>query len=212
MKKKVPDEELFILARLGDIRGEVELTSRYLEKRITLGRRAAPAYFDFIDSYEYNCIYYRAFLQSLSSYRIGGGPFLTYMEKVLFHEIARYLSRENSENGRFVHTSFDAPINSRSHTEPIFLHDVIQDDDPNNSPVAALEYAETLDNINRLPDYLTKNDLEFMRLIIEGYSLKEACEMKGVTAYKGRRSLALFQRFITEISDHRPPVKKMKRD
>lgn len=204
MEEFTTDEELILLMRLGSDTAESKLTCRYLDKRKYIGKRAAPNLIDFIDPYEYNSTYYRAFLQAVSSYRFGEGLFYTYLEKVLSHEMTKYCIKESVPSGRIKSVSMERRVNSRNENDPICLHDVVSsgDPDPINSPELYFDYAETLQELNKLPSYLKKKDMDFLTHIYRGFSFKEACTNCALGEKDGRRAIRLFKRFIEEIKNH----------
>lgn len=201
-KKNLKDEELLLLARLGDYEAEQLLMERYFKARFLHGRRASAGNFNSLTPLDYNGVFFKAYLNAVNTFRFGRVTFHNYLHMILGREINHQLmSSRQPENYGLKVVRLDTLINESNSDETTF-HDIVADEDPMNDPAAYVNYAESLAKLSKLPNNLDPRAIELAKLHREGMPITKAAKKLGVSLHQAKKMMDAFRKFVEDIITH----------
>ena len=201
-KKDLKDEELLLLARMGDTKAEQILLERYFLRRFIYGRRARPDLLTFLTPLDFNGAFFKAYLNAVSTYRFGFSTFHSYLQRILTHELNREVVNSlRMANYGYQQLRLDTLINE-SLSDDMTFHDIVPDDTPSNDPRIFLNYADSLARLSKLPPEIDQITLDLVHLRMEGFSFEEAAARLGLTIHGARKRLKSFRRFADMTLNH----------
>lgn len=207
-KKDLKDEELLLLARMGDSQAEQILLERYFKRRFIYGRRARPDFLHYLTPLDFNGVFFKVYLNAVSTYRFGFSTFHSYLQRILVHELNReVISSLRLASYGFQQLRLDTLINESLSDEMTF-HDIVPDDTPSNDPRIFLNYADSLARLSKLPPEIDQLTLDLVHLRIDGFSFEEAAAQLGLTIHGARKRLKSFREFADFTLNHGGKKKK----
>ena len=207
-KKHLKDEELLLLARMGDTEAEQILLERYFMRRFIYGRRARADFLHYLTPLDFNGVFFKAYLNAVSTYRFGFSTFHSYLQRILVHELNReVISSLRLASYGFQQLRLDTLINESLSDEMTF-HDIVPDDTPSNDPRIFLNYADSLAKLSRLPPDIDQLTIDLVRLRLDGFTFEEAASHLGLTTHGARMRIQNYRRFAEFTLNHGGKKKK----
>lgn len=195
---QLSDEELLLASRMGDYKAESVLAAKLYEDRqaacLFIARDASAV----LDDWGLNEAFFRAFVASLTGYRFQGVRFRTYFLGNLKHEIIRLATKKIKEQaGRGMEVSLDTPMECYEEESPSILADFVSTGDFMDDPRAFLDYAERLEQLNRLPPNADPLMLDVVRLISANYSMTDTAKICCIGVNRVKYLLSRYRRWAT---------------
>ncbi len=207
-KKTLKDEELLLLSRMGDAEAEQLLLERHFMRRFAHGRQARPDLLHRLTPLDYNGVFFKVYLNAVSTYRFGMTTFRGYLRRLLTHEIAKEIfGRMTLMDYGFQTLQLDTFVDESRSADTTF-HDVIPDETPANDPRVFLNYADSLAKLSRLPPDIDQLTIDLVRLRLDGFTFEEAASHLGLTTHGARMRIQNYRRFAEFTLNHGGKKKK----
>ena len=201
-KKLLKDEELLLLSRMGDTEAEQLLLERYFMRRFLHGKRAHPGLLYYLTPLDYNGVFFKVYLNAVTTYRFGIVTFRGYLQHILAHEI----NREVTSSFSFATYGYELvmldTLVDESRSDDTTFHDIVADDTPGSDPRIFLNYADSLARLKKLPPNIDEATLDLVRLRYEGFSLKEAAKQLGISLHGAKNRVKAFREFAEITLNH----------
>lgn len=177
----VSDESLLLLGRMGRESCRDLLAVRYYKNRHRLCHRASPAIMTILDEWEANEAFFRGYLDAEISYRFGRVSFASYALKCIRFALANAVDSKLSKTKTMVAFSLDAPqIDERGEETSLCMADIVQNTSAED-PRVFLDYAESLEMLNKLPKTINPMSLKIASGVCDGYKVSEIARALGIT-------------------------------
>ena len=172
------DEELLLLARMGNQKAETLFAERIFKDQMRQCRCVAAAACSKLDNWDINEAYFRAYTSAVAGYRFGSSRFMSYFMGILTHEIIHIMSKRMREQAQHGYVfSLDAVINDESESSCSCLSDFVASTDFMDDPKCFMIYAEELESIHDLPKNVDPLMLDVIRLVSSNYSIGETAKL-----------------------------------
>ena len=200
-KNNLADEELLLLARMGDHKAEVLFTERIFKDQARQCRTVAAAACSKLEPWDINEAYFKAFTSAVSGYRFGSNRFMSYFMGVLSHELIHIMSKRIREQACRGHLySLDAIVNDDAESCAT-LSDFVASTDFMDDPKSFMIYAEELESLHELPKNVDPLMLDAVRLITASYSIPETARLCGITENRVKYLLNRYRKWATKTLD-----------
>ena len=199
----VTDEQLFFRGQQGDQTAISILYNRYYHQRSTLGMLASPDTYPLLDEADAFDAFEEAFLRVLSRYERRRSSFRTFFMACFTTSIAD-LHRKNKSEMLLLHAANLEDIVAEKHGEPLYLHDIIPSGEIKDDPRAFFEYAEVMEELQKLPKEITPLALKAAKLvIIEGYTVSDAVRLLKVKRTRLSYLIHMYQEWARKVLHRR---------
>lgn len=177
----VSDESLLLLGRMGKDSCRDLLAIRYYKNRHRICHRASPSIMNILNEWEANEAFFRGYLDAEISYRFGRVSFAAYALKCIRFALANAVDSKLSKTKMMVAFSLDSPqIDEQGEETSLCMADIVQNTSPED-PRVFLDYAESLEMLNKLPKGVNPISLKIASGVCDGYKVSEIARELGIT-------------------------------
>ena len=204
----VTDEQLFSRGRKGDQFAISTLYNRYYQIRKQLGMLASPSCYAALDDSDAFDAFEEAFIKVLHHYSRKKSAFRTFFMKCFANTIASQIRKSKSALILFYAANMEEVI-AESYEETLCLHDVIPSREVYDDPRAFFEYAEMLEELEKLPGDITPTALRLAKLVIlQGYSVTDAAKKLRMKRTRASYLVHRYQAWARKVLPHREEEEK----
>lgn len=191
----LPDEELLLLFRDGDMKASFALNKRYFDKRSSLARLASPSLSPFFSNWDLNYVFFGTFSLTVERYEFGkNSQFLTYFLTVFRHELIKEAERTNIF-GRLSTLSLDEEIKSDLEGEGLPLGEIIAA--PKEDPMRYVDYLDECISKNDAKN-ISQDAVDVARLHLSGYSFSKISSICGFSKNQCRY---LYDKYLSYLRE-----------
>lgn len=191
------DESLLLLFRNGIVAARDVLTVRYFKDRKKHLKTVCPLYYDVLDDWDYNEIFFRCYLQAETTFAFGKGKFSSYFKIILSREVMKEVTKKLNEKRLLPTISFDSNIGEEGSL--CTLHDIVSSNCEDDDPKVFFSYCDTLTNLNKLPKGVNKIGIEIAKDLYAGFSLEEAAKRKSISKSAAKMYVYRFRKWAKTI-------------
>lgn len=194
--EKCSDESLLLMYRFGISIARDVLTIRYFKDRKKHLRIVSPEFYDVLDDWTYNEVFFHSYLQAEGSFSLGKGRFFGYFRLILSREVMKAVGKELNEKRLLPTSSLDSYVDKN---ETCVLSDVISTSNNEDDPKVFLSYCETLDSLNKLPKKINRLGLNTAKDLVAGFSLVESAKKNMASISSAKMALYRFRKWARGV-------------
>ena len=199
-KSFIPEEELLILYRVGNVKAGEMLMARYCgPARISHIRRVAPDLLTAVSLWEVSSIALQVYWQCLDGYRFCKGRFYSYFITSLRYAIFNY--RREREHSQVNVVSLD---DSLTNSENLCLSDIMSTETDIDDPNVYLEFVDTLNVLEKLPSIIEPSVWEVAKLKKAGFTYREIAQGLKISI---RQAYSRYQKYCKAVDSLMKPLR-----
>lgn len=181
------DEALLLGARMGSLTAESELHQRFYEQKEIFISKSFPS-FMVMSSWERNYCFFKAFFDSINTFRHGRNKFLTYFMVVLHNALNHYASANHLFNRPYF--SLDEVIGENE----LSLHDVVTSNNDLDDPRFYLDYLYESVKIGEMIGGMDEISILVNSMKLDGMSMNEIASTTGLSYRQVRAHCEKFKK------------------